>query len=71
MKLHKLHVQQLRACCKGERHAVTSVLPRVRRNAPGLANSASRNNDRLCFEDNEAPGLAPVAKRARDALAVF
>ena len=71
MELDELHVDELGAGLVGERLAVAGVLPGVRRDLVRLAEAAGGEHERLRAEDDEAPGLAPVADRAGDAVAVL
>ena len=71
MKLHELHVHQFSACVISQGHAVAGVFPRIRSDAPGLADAAGAYDNRLCPEDDEAARLSPVAERPSHPLAVF
>ena len=71
MKLYELHVHQLSPCCVREGHSVARVFPGVRRNAPGLPDPASRNNNRFCFENGEPSRLPPISQGAADAFSIL
>ena len=71
MELHEFHVQQFGARFVRERHAVAGALPGIRSDLPGFSDAAGGDHDGLGLEHDEAPALAPVAERARDAVAVF
>ena len=71
MKLHELHVDQLRARVVGERVAVAGVLPAIARDLVRPADAAGGEHDCLCAKHFEPPALAIVAERADDALAVL
>ena len=51
--------------------AVAGVLPRVRRHLERLADAAGGEHDGRRLEQDEAAGLAPVAERAGDPVAVL
>src|SRR4051812_23512731 len=70
MKLDEFHVEQFSAGVISERHTVAGVFPRVRGHTPSFANAAGRHYDRLRFEDDEAPGLAPISECSGDASCV-
>ena len=71
VELHELHVDEVGTRPQRGRLAVTGVLPRVRGDLPGLADAAGGQDDRLGLEEHELAGVAPVAHRARDAVAVL
>src|ERR1041385_6002378 len=70
MKLNKLHIEQLSSGVISKRHAVTGVLPGVRRDAIGLANAACSHHNRFRFQHHKAALLAPITERAYNTLAI-
>src|ERR1700685_4363333 len=70
VELDALHVDQLRAGPEGHGVTVAGALPRVRRELPGLADAAGRDDDRLGLEGDELTGGAPVRDAPRDATLV-
>ena len=71
MELHEFHVEQFGAGFVRERHAVAGALPGIRSDLPGFSDAAGGDHDGLRLENDEAAALAPVAERARDAVAIF
>src|SRR6267142_6304354 len=71
MKLYELHVHQFGARLVSQSHAVAGVLPRIGSNAPGFADAASGNHDRLGFENYEPPNLSPVSESAGHPITIF
>src|SRR5206468_1114692 len=71
MKLHKLHVDQIRPRVISECVTVASVFPAVTGDFVGPPNSASGQHDRFGTEDLEASAFAFVTKRPDDAVAVL
>src|ERR1041385_5807249 len=70
MKLNKLHIEQLSSGVISKRHAVTCVLPGVRRDAIGLAITARRHHYGFRFQHDKAPLFTPVSECAHNALTV-
>ena len=71
VELDELHVDELGARLVGERVPVAGALPRVRGDLVAAARAAGRQHERARAEEHELPGRAPVAERARDAVAVL
>src|SRR5581483_6279255 len=71
MKLHELHVHQLRARLIRQRHPVAGVFPRIGRHPPRLPDSARRNHHGFRLEQDEPPLFPPVRQCARAALSIL
>ena len=71
MKLDHLHVNKIGAGIQSHSNAIAGVLPRVGCDLPGLAPPTCGQHYRFAFKKHTFSALAPVAKGAADALAVF
>ena len=71
MKLHKLHVQQVRPRTISERMTIAGVLPAVASDLERPPDSAARQHHRTGSEQTEAATLAVVAKRPDDSVTVL
>ena len=64
MKLHELHVHQVRAGVVGQGMPVAGVFPAVAGDLVGAAHAAGAQHDRLGAKHPEAPALSVIAKGA-------
>src|SRR6266487_3787731 len=71
MKLHELHVDQIRTCLISKRVTVASVLPTVAGNLVRPSNSASGQHHRFGAKNLEASTFAFVTKCSDHAVAIF
>src|SRR5580658_1748990 len=70
VKLHELHVHELRAGEVGERLPVARTLPGIRVDAKATSDAARRENDGLGPKHDEASRVSPIAEGAACALAI-
>src|SRR5207248_5047972 len=71
MKLHELHVHQLRAGVVGERLAVAGVFPTVAGDLVGAPDAAGGQHESFGLEQTEPPALTIVTERAHHAVAIL
>src|SRR5262245_28703177 len=71
MKLHELHIHQIRTRVVGECVAVAGVFPTVTRDLIGPACTAGRKHDSFCFEQYESSTFPFVTECAHNAVSIL
>jgi hypothetical protein len=71
MKLHELHIHQIRAGVVGKCVAVARVFPTIARDLIGSAYTAGREHDSFCFEQYESSTFPFVTECAHNAVSIL
>src|SRR5262249_16528451 len=71
MKLHELHVHQIRTGVVGERVAIARVFRSIARDLIGPASTPGREHDGFCFKQYESSTFPLVTECAHNAVSIL